>query len=339
MGERARLGDILLEAGEIDAAQLDAALRRQDETGRPLGLTLVAMGVLREETLVRTLSQQLALPMARLEGKRISAEVLELVPFDLAEKHRCFPLFVKEEGPARALYLGMDDASDLDAIEALREATGMAIRPVLVAPSEIEEALHRQYHALASARPEPLATPEQTPQPAASDGLPPPPSDPGFDGTGLPADLEVDADALSGSDVDFDSQGLEPAADEAAADVQEPDWAAEPELGAADDLDVDLDVDSGLDLGLEPDPEPPPPDLDQGPDFPEDSLADFAPELAADAPGPPPLSHKATPQAAGPEPVSRDAILRALTQLLVEKGLIDREELIARVHRENGGGS
>jgi hypothetical protein len=333
MGRRARLGDILLEAGEIDAAQLDAALRRQDETGRPLGLTLVEMGVLREETLVRTLSQQLSLPMARLEGKRISAEVLELVPCDLAEKHRCFPLFVKDEGASRALYLAMEDASDLDAIEALSEAAGMAIRPVLVAPSEIEAALHRQSHALAGARPAPLET---RPPPAAHERpLPPPPREPGFDGTGLPADLEVDPDTGSGADVDFDGRGLEPDAD---ADAGEADWAGGPELGSADDLDVDLDVAPGLDLEAEP--EAPAPEPDRGPDSLDDSLADFAPELAADAPGPPPapMPRQAPPPPAAPETVSRDAILRALTQLLVEKGLIDREELIARVHRENGGG-
>jgi hypothetical protein len=210
---------------------------------------------------------------------------------------------------------------------------------VLVAPSEIEEALHRQYHTLASARPAPLATPEPMSEPAASDGLPPPPSDPGFDGTGLPEDLEVDPDALSGGDVDFDSRGLEPAADAAGPDAEEHDWAAESDLGSGDDLDVDLGVDSDLDLAPEADPEPPAPDLDRGPDSLDDSLADFAPELAADAPGPAPVFRQPLPQAVGPEPVSRDAILRALTQLLVEKGLIDREELIARVHRENGGGS
>jgi type IV pilus assembly protein PilB len=364
MGARARLGEILLEAGEIDAAQLAAALRRHEQTGRPLGLTLVDMGALQEETLVRTLSQQLSLPMARLEGKRVGVEVLEQVPFDLAEKHRCFPLFVKDEGTGRALYLGMEDASDLDAIEALTGHTGMTIRPVLVAPSEIEEALHRQYHALAGGVSAPLDAPEsQEPEEDRPEPLPPPPSDPGFDGTGLSADLDLDPGALSGGDLDFDSRGLEPAGSEdapagqadfaltgetdfaSAGEADDPeigthtDWDAEPEPGAGE-LDVDLDSDPELadpDLELDAEAEPPPAIPEPRADALDDSLADFAPELEVDAPGPSPLPREPGPPVAGPEPVPRDAILRALTQLLVEKGLIDREELIARVHRENGG--
>lgn len=341
MGARARLGEILLEAGEIDAAQLEAALRRHEETGRPLGLTLVDMGALPEEALVRTLSQQLSLPMARLEGKRIAAETLALVPFDLAEKHRCFPLFVKDEGTGGALYLGMEDASDLDAIEALTGRTGLTIRPVLVAPSEIEEALHRQYHAMASSAPAPLQAPgPEVAEEGQPDPLPPPPGDPGFDGTGLPEELEVgpDAIAIAAGDVDFDSQGLEAGqgAEEPVGDVNAPgngaDWDAEAELDPADDLEVDLDVGRDLELDAEPGPrevrEPRADSLD-------DSLADFAPELEVDAPAPQPRAPQAP--ASGSEPVSRDAILRALTQLLVEKGLIDREELVERVHRENGG--
>ncbi len=330
MGARARLGDILLEAGEIDAAQLEAALRRQDETGRPLGLTLVGMGVLREEVLVRTLSQQLSLPMARLEGKRVGAEVLEIVPFELAQQHRCFPLFVKEEGAARALYLGMDDASDLDAIEALAAATGMTIRPVLVAPSELEAALQRQYHSLAGGRPAPRV-PER-PQPAA-EALPPPDDFASGDG------LDLDPDGLSGGDVAFDSGAFGEAAE---LDGGAPPIDAGPESGESGDLQVDLDA--GPDLDLEPeaeaDLEPVPPASEPGRGSLEDSLSDFAPQLTVAAPGAArglPRAAAAALDAARSEAVSRDAILRALTQLLVEKGLIDREELIARVHRESGG--
>ena len=61
-------------------------------------MTLVLMGFLEEETLIRTLAAQLKLPVARIRGKRVNAEVVELVPVELAEKHRCLPLFVKSQG-------------------------------------------------------------------------------------------------------------------------------------------------------------------------------------------------------------------------------------------------
>ena len=59
MAERPKLGQLLLGAEVITEGQLAAALDEQKQTGRPLGMTLVNMGSLDEETLVRTLARQL----------------------------------------------------------------------------------------------------------------------------------------------------------------------------------------------------------------------------------------------------------------------------------------
>ncbi len=173
MGDRARLGDILIEAGEIDGAQLEQALSEQGRTGSRLGMTLVQMGVLSEEVLVHTLSKQLSLPMASLRGKRVGGELLELVPLDLADKCRCFPLFLKPLGDDTALFLGMEDPSDTDAIREVAASTGMKVRPVLVAPSDLEDALGRHYDWAANATPEPLGLVHEGPAPDPEEELPP----------------------------------------------------------------------------------------------------------------------------------------------------------------------
>lgn len=319
MGGKARLGEILIEAGEIDSTQLEAALREQQESGRPLGMTLVHMGVLQEDTLVRTLAEQLSLPMARLHGKRVSAEVLDLVPFDLAEKHHCFPLFVKGEGDARALYLAMQDASDTDAIGEVADRAGIQVRPVLVAPSEIEEALHRQYDVIASSSSPPLEVAEDEVE-EDHDGEPfgalPPPSEVGLDAADLASGFDP-----GGESVEFDDAGL-----------SEPSDAFDTNGLSDDDF-------GGGELAVSPLPNTGP-SLSGGPLG--DSLPDFGPEMLSlesqveAAPAlEPPGSH--APERAHTGPVAQDAILRALTQLLVEKGIFTREELIARVHRESGG--
>src|SRR5262245_3450988 len=146
MGKRLKLGEMLVAKDLITAAQLDAALGEQRRWGKRLGMTLVLMGFLEEETLIRTLAAQLKLPVARIRGKRVNAEVVELVPVELAEKHRCLPLFVKDQDGARELFLAMEDPSDLDAQGELGFRIGFRIRPVLVAPTELEDALQRHYH-------------------------------------------------------------------------------------------------------------------------------------------------------------------------------------------------
>lgn len=251
---RAKLGEILVAAGVIDRSQLGAALAEQKEVDRPLGMTLVRMGYLDEPTLIRTLAQQLQLPMAHLQGKRIPQEVLEWISLDLADAHRCLPLFVRGEGGERTLFVAMEDPSRAEVIEELSRHAGMPIQPVLVAPSEVEEALHRHHDLMVTGAPSspPLCAPGSGGDAPAGDAMaaPVPPLDPLPRGPGLEASLDSDDDSLG----------------EASSEL----------------LRLDL-----------------------------------------------PSEVPASPRA---EPVSQVAILRALTQLLIQKGVFTRDELIERVH-------
>jgi type IV pilus assembly protein PilB len=136
---------MLLGEGLIDAMQLRSALGEQRRWGWRLGMTLVHMGFIDEDRLVGALSRQFRMPLARLEGKRIHRNALDLVPEELAERFHCVPLFLREEGATKTLFLGMEDPSDLAVIDDLRFRTGIEIVPILVAPSEREAAIERHY--------------------------------------------------------------------------------------------------------------------------------------------------------------------------------------------------
>jgi hypothetical protein len=257
-----RLGEILLGAGVIDAHQLQAGLTAHKKHGRPLGLTLVRLGYLSETTLIETLSKQLSTPMARLSGKSITTDILRIVPFDLAEELCCLPLFVRPEDGVRVLYLGMEDPSHEEAIKRVREVSGLAVKPVLVAPSELEEAFHRLYDAMAG---------------GGAGSMPP-----------LGASSHDDGD-----EYDSDS-GLT--------------------LGDLDDAIPQEDA---------PVPELADRQLISGPSsVGETESEDSEPALVE------PLASEQPTQATS---VDNDNILRALSQLLVEKGLITREELVERL--------
>ena len=58
---RARMGQLLLDAGCITSAQLDEALARQQETRRPLGQILCEQCAISEDTLLKFLGQQYGL--------------------------------------------------------------------------------------------------------------------------------------------------------------------------------------------------------------------------------------------------------------------------------------
>lgn len=145
MAERTKIGDLLVAVGAIDQTQLGVALADQRSFGGPLGRILVQMGYLDEETLVRTLARQLKLPVAWLRGKWVGRDMLELVPAELALKHRVLPLWVTFEDTGKVLSLAMHDPGDLDALDAVRFRVGHEVSPVLAAASELDDALRRHY--------------------------------------------------------------------------------------------------------------------------------------------------------------------------------------------------
>jgi type IV pilus assembly protein PilB len=304
MGKRLKLGEMLVAKKLISEAQLDAALAEQRRWGKRLGMTLVLMGFLEEEILIRTLAAQLKLPVARIRGKRVNAEVVELIPVELAEKHRCLPLFVKHQEGSRELFLAMEDPSDLDAQGELGFRIGFRIKPVLVAPTELEDALQRHYHWTSlmgqvsdtseafAPIPAPAREPAQASQPEPSElaeALPGPEP--------LPPQEPIDLP---------DSQG-------------EPFEDTEPELHAAAHAAA---------AETPGDTQPDPPDIERA----AAELGAFGePELSArSAPAarPPPRPAVAAGASAA---MSADVILRALSQLLVEKGVLTRDELVERL--------
>jgi len=281
MGKRLKLGEMLVAKGLISEAQLAAALEEQRRWGKRLGMTLVLMGCLEEEKLIRILAAQLKLPVARIRGKRVNAEVIELVPVELAEKHRCLPLFMKEQAGSRELFLAMEDPSDLDAQGELGFRIGFRIRPVLVAPTELEDALQRHYHwaAVAGSTSPPIAPISQRVKDPVQPPLPAKPEEP-FEDT-EPELHAAAAAAAAAAEVPGDTQPDPPDIERAVA-----------ELGAFD----------------EPERTP--------------------------ALRPAPVTHtqSAAPAARASSPaMSPDVILRALSQLLVEKGVLARDELVERL--------
>jgi type IV pilus assembly protein PilB len=145
MAERLKLGELLIMGGAIDQTQLGSALAHQRQFPQPLGKTLVSMGFLDEETLVRTLARQLKIPVAWLDGKWVDRELVELIPAELALKHCCLPLALTEDKGAKTLHLAVLDPGNIEALDLISFQVGHKVSPVLAAPTELEDAVQRHY--------------------------------------------------------------------------------------------------------------------------------------------------------------------------------------------------
>lgn len=140
---RKRLGELLLEAGVIDAAQLQAALGHQRQWGARLGQALVDLKLASEADIVQALSRKYGYEVARLDGLQAYAleQALRLVPRDFAVRHNVLPM-AADPG---SITVAMSDPTNLAVVDELRFRTGRRVKLCVGGDREIAAAVRRQY--------------------------------------------------------------------------------------------------------------------------------------------------------------------------------------------------
>ena len=139
---RRLLGQMLVDRGVVDQAQLDEVLLRQKtERGSRVGRLLVDSGYVSEAQICEVIADQLNIPAADLAAVDVPPEVLARVPKDLCQKYQCLPWFLE----GKDLYLIMADPTNLAAADAVAFAAGLRVKPVVAPESEVVAALDRFY--------------------------------------------------------------------------------------------------------------------------------------------------------------------------------------------------
>jgi type IV pilus assembly protein PilB len=137
-----RFGQLLIEAGVIDAVGLERALERQRTTGERLGEALINMKLVSGSDIVTALATQLEI--AVFDPSQIAAiesEVILSVPEHMARHHHV--LAVGRDGST--LTLAMADPLDLVAIDDVRVATGCELRVEVGTRAELDDAIATTY--------------------------------------------------------------------------------------------------------------------------------------------------------------------------------------------------
>jgi type II secretory ATPase GspE/PulE/Tfp pilus assembly ATPase PilB-like protein len=141
MDARKRIGDLLLDAGVINEAQLREALEEQQRSGGRLCYNLIRLGYLSADTLLGFLRDQFGVAAINLERFQVPEEVLRLIPASFARERRIVPLHVL----GRTLTIALLDPSRADDIAAVREITGLDPEPLICPQASLEAALRRLY--------------------------------------------------------------------------------------------------------------------------------------------------------------------------------------------------
>lgn len=142
--KKIRLGDLLVETGNITQAQLENALKKQKERNKKLGEILVDDGIITEDDIAAALSKQLNIEIVDLQNINIDKSVTRLVPVNILKKYTMIP-FAFSEHNKNVLRVAMENPLDTYAQEDVSIITNYQVEPVVATTRSIMLAIDK-YH-------------------------------------------------------------------------------------------------------------------------------------------------------------------------------------------------
>jgi hypothetical protein len=135
----------LLDSGLVSTedAELIAGFARSRETS--VARASIESGLVSERALVARLSEDLAVPSVSLERFEGKPELFAVLPPPFVKRHRALPVGLKERDGELTLFVAMENPYDLDILEALDECCVHPIVPLLAGPLDLDRAIGRVY--------------------------------------------------------------------------------------------------------------------------------------------------------------------------------------------------
>ncbi len=134
---RQRIGTMLINAGKIEASQLEESLRIQKEKEGYLGQVIIDRGYVKENELYSFLSHQLKVPYLRLGYFENDKSLISLFTEAQIRSQNILPLFKIN----KTLTIAVSDPLDSGPINSARDITGLNVDTVIASATEIESAI------------------------------------------------------------------------------------------------------------------------------------------------------------------------------------------------------
>ena len=141
MRVRKKLGEILVEGGLLTQKQLEKALPFQKKSNLKLGQFLVREGIVSESQIVDLVSNQLRLERYRPDKFTIDADLVNLLPADIAHKYQAAPL----QKNGLLLTIGMMDPLDINALDAIEVYTNCEVEAIICTEQHLNQLLSSLY--------------------------------------------------------------------------------------------------------------------------------------------------------------------------------------------------
>ncbi len=136
-----QLGELLLEQGIINQAQLDQALTAQREKGGLIGEILLEFGFVKEADIAQSLTAQYGFPFLSLGNYEVNPEIAGLIPSNLARKYLLLPI----DKIGSNLTLAMSNPLNMQAVDDVELLSGCSVQTFVSTSSDIKKAIDRYY--------------------------------------------------------------------------------------------------------------------------------------------------------------------------------------------------
>lgn len=137
------LGRILVKMGRITREQVHEALEVQKEKGGPIGQILLDLGYIDEEARTLSLAFQVGMEPVDLESVEIEADVIKLIPAQMANAYKIIPL--RYDPDSNHLEVALASADNFRATDDLQTLMGFRVTARISPPEKLGKALAKYY--------------------------------------------------------------------------------------------------------------------------------------------------------------------------------------------------
>ena len=134
-------GDFLVRSGVITADQLMKVLQEQRRAGERLEQTLVRLKYADENRVFHLLAEYSDLPFVDLDTYMIDEKVVNLIPEELARRHRLVPIFKI----GTTLTVAMSDPLNIHALDEIKSKTKTDVEIAISTDEKIQKAIDQHY--------------------------------------------------------------------------------------------------------------------------------------------------------------------------------------------------
>ena len=135
------LGELLLDRGIINQAQLDQGLELQRAKGGLIGEILVDLGFVKEDDIAQALTAQYGFPYLPLGNYDVDLDITTIIPGRVARQYLLVPI----DKIGNNLTLAMSNPLNVQAIEDVELLSGCSVQTFVSTSSDIKKAIEKYY--------------------------------------------------------------------------------------------------------------------------------------------------------------------------------------------------